>query len=280
MEILLYQRITKHCLLVLEDLSTATTFFAVLSIAAFAIMVGISNNGMALSSSSSLLTVNKDIHKVHLSINIIDPARDSTIPSNLILVNGTTFDHANGVQKVEVFAHAYPFRDTFNFKPAKPISEGNWSKWSIPILVNTTGVYRILAHVTDNQGNQNWTKVKIFVPIVSNSTGQAAVQGSPSQIKKIAIVLSSFTEAAYSTHAFYTFYNKYGSIPIQQDVKTDLDMLNPPIRYGSCLNINPHENVEIANLSLHCPANPDDRFIIILAYTKNYSSCFSHHYKR
>ena len=42
-------------------------------------------------------------------------------------------------------------------------------------------------------------------------------------------------------------------------------MLNPPIRHGSCLNINPHENVDIANLRLHCPADPDDRFIIILA---------------
>jgi hypothetical protein len=263
MEIPLYQRITKHCLLVLEDSSTAKTLFAVLSIAAFAIMVGISNNGMALSSSASLFTVNKDIHKVHLSINIIDPALDSTITSNVILVNGTSFGHANGVQKVEVFAHAYPFRDTFNFKPAKPISEGNWSKWSIPILVNTTGVYRILAHVTDNQGNQNWTEVKIFVPIVSSSTGQAAVQGSPSQIKKIAIVLSSFTETAYSPHAFYTFYNKYGSIPIQQDVKTDLDMLNPPIQY--CTYIRPPGNKDVANLSLHCPADPEDRFIIILA---------------
>ena len=263
--------------------NSAKTFFAVLSIAAFAIMIGISNNGMALSSSSSLFTDNKDIHKVHLSINIIDPALDSTITSNVILVNGTTFDHANGVRKVEVFAHVYPFRDTFNFKPAKPISEGNWSKWSIPILVNTTGVYRILAHVTDNQGNQNWTEVKIFVPIVSgqagiqrslsnarvlaNSTalGGSALPSSLSQIRKIAIVVPTFTETAYSPHAFYTFYNKYGSIPIQQDVKTDLDMLNPPIRYGSCLNINPHENVEIANLSLHCPADPEDRFIIILA---------------
>jgi hypothetical protein len=162
-----------------------------------------------------------------------------------------------------VFAHLYPFRDTFNFKPAKPISEGNWSKWSISIPVNTTGVYRILAHVTDNQGNHNWTEVKIFVPTVSSSTGQAAVQGSQSQIKKIAIVLSSFTEAAYSTHAFYTFYNKYGSTPIQKDVKTDLDMLNPPIQYGTY--IRPPGNKDVANLSLLAPADPDDRFIIILA---------------
>jgi hypothetical protein len=69
---------------------TAKTFFAVLSIAAFTIMVGISNNGMALSSSSSLFTDSKDIHKVHLSINIIDPSRDSTITSHVILVTETS----------------------------------------------------------------------------------------------------------------------------------------------------------------------------------------------
>ena len=112
--------------------NSAKTFFAVLIIAAFTIMIGISNSGMALSSSSPLFTINKDNHKVHLSISIIDPARDSTITSNVILVNGTTFDYANGVQKVEAFAHAYPFPGTFNFKPAKPISAGNWSKWSVP----------------------------------------------------------------------------------------------------------------------------------------------------
>ena len=32
---------------------------------------------------------------------------------------------------------------------------------------------------------------------------------SPSQIKKIAIVIPTFTETAYSPHSFYTFYNKY-----------------------------------------------------------------------
>jgi hypothetical protein len=81
MEIRLYQRITKQALLVLEEVSTDKTFFAVLSIAAFTIMVGISNNGMALSSSSSLFTVSKDIHRVHQVFAIL--------PSNHSSVNQT-----------------------------------------------------------------------------------------------------------------------------------------------------------------------------------------------
>jgi hypothetical protein len=101
--------------------------------------------------------------------------------------------------------------------------------------------------------------------VLANSTalGGSAMPSSLSQIRKIAIVVPTFTETAYSPHAFYTFYNKYGSIPIQKDVKTDLDMLNPPIQYGTY--IRPPGNKDVANLSLLAPADPDDRFIIILA---------------
>ncbi|MGB7957138.1 MAG: hypothetical protein WCF23_24450, partial [Candidatus Nitrosopolaris sp.] len=66
---------------------------------------------------------------------------------------------------------------------AKPISAGNWSKWSVPILVNTTGVYRILAHVTDNQGTQNWTEVRFSVPFFSEL---ASIQRSVSNVRVLA----------------------------------------------------------------------------------------------
>lgn len=82
MEIRLYQRITKHCLLVLEEAITAKTFFAVLSIAAFTIMVGISNSGMALCSKSSLFTDNKDIHKVRQVFAILPSNHSSVNQSN------------------------------------------------------------------------------------------------------------------------------------------------------------------------------------------------------
>jgi hypothetical protein len=260
--------------------NTDRALLAVLNIAAFSMMLGTSGSSVYLFSSASLFAQNKDIHKSHLSINIIDPSRESTITSNLILVNGTTSDNANGVQKVEVFAHLYPFR-SFDLKRANPMSEGNWSKWSIPIRVNSTGVYRILAHVIDNQGNQNWTEARLFVPFFSGledtnrspssvrtlaiMTTYGGTALSPSLLKRIAIVIPTFTETAYSPHAFYTFYDKYASIPAQTNVRTDLDMLNPPIGYGSCVDTNPHESFNIGNFSLHCPADPGDNYIMSLA---------------
>lgn len=254
------------------------TFLAFLSIVAFGIILGTAYSSNPLFSTARLLAQNKDIQKAHLSIKIIDPPRESAITSNVILVNGTASNYTR-VQKVEVFAHLYPFT-SFNFKLAKPMSEGNWSKWSIPIRVNSTGVYRILAHVIDNQGNQNWTEVKIYVPFFShthtqrslsnatplaNSTAFGGITISPSQLKRIAIVVPTFTETAYSQHAFYTFYNKYASIPVQKEVRTDLDMLNPPIQYGSCISANPNEKLDIGNFSLYCPADPGDQYIIPLA---------------
>jgi hypothetical protein len=256
--------------------------FSVINVAAFTIILVISNNNIVLSSSSSLFSPNNN---AHLSIDITNPAPRSTITSHVILVNGTTADSVSRIQKVEVLAHPYPFPGVFNFKLTNPISEGNWSKWSISIPVSTVGIYRILAHVTDNEGNENWTELSINVPFFSGSIGQQGVQGSPSnvrslgnstttiegsgllsspsQIRKIAIVIPTFTEAAYSPHSFYTFYAKYQSIPIQQLVRTDLDMLNPAIQYGGY--INPNDNMDLAKLNFLTPADPDDHFVLTLA---------------
>jgi hypothetical protein len=269
--------------LVMKNSRSAKTFFALVAIAVLTIIIAISNNNIALSS-SALFSPKQDIHKAQLSVNIIDPAPKSTITSNVILVNGTTFDSASRIQKVEVLANPYPFSGIFNYKLANQISEGNWSKWSISIPVSTVGIYRILAHVSDNVGNENWTELSINVPFFSGSIGQAGVEGSSSnvrflanskattivgsnlssssQIMKIAIVIPTFTEAAYSPDSFYTFYAKYQSIPLLKDVKTDLNMLNPHIQ--SARYINPNEKMDQAKLSFLTPADPDDQIIIRL----------------
>ena len=255
-------------------------FLVLLSIAAISItLLGTSYSSGFLFSLASLLAQNQGIPKAHLSIKIIEPPRESTVTSYVFLVNGTTSSYENGVQKVEVFAHLYP-SSSFDFKLAKPVSEGNWSKWSIPIRVNSTGVYRILAHVIDNQGNQNWTEVKIFVPFFSGLKGTQRLLSNErpsadsiayggnapsSQLRRIAIVIPTFTETAYSPHAFYTFYYKYASTPNQETVKTDLDMLNPPIRYDSCVYTDPREILNIENFSIHCIEDPGDHYIIPLA---------------
>src|SRR6476469_7578276 len=106
----------------MENSWRVKTFFAFITIAAVTVIIAISNNNIALSS-SALFSPRQDIHKAQLSVNIIDPAPKSTITSNVILVNGTTFDSASRIQKLEVLANPYPFSGVFNYKLANQISE-------------------------------------------------------------------------------------------------------------------------------------------------------------
>jgi hypothetical protein len=113
------------------------------------------------------------------------------------------------------------------------------------VPLDSVGVYRILAHAIDNAGNENWDEVRINVPFFADSASSSSSEvgvaqllpssSSPSQsansMKKIALVIPSFTEAAYFPNAFYTFYNKYHSIPSGKNVTTDLNLLSVPIAY-------------------------------------------------
>jgi len=86
--------------------------------------------------------------------------------SRILVINGTAFDMDSGIQKIEGFVHTFPFNNKFSFIPAIPISNGNWSKWSIPLNITTPGYNRILIQATDYAGNQNWDEITIFVPSV------------------------------------------------------------------------------------------------------------------
>jgi hypothetical protein len=247
-------------------------FFGIITVAVLTVVIVISANGIAFSSSQSVLSHQKHVHSERLSVNLTDPTPRSTITSNVILVNGTT-ESVSRIQKVEVLVHPYPFSGVFDFRRANPLSEGDWSKWSVSVPINATGIYRILARVTDDVGNQNYDEESINVPFFTGLIQHTGIQGlgganlpsssSSSQMMKIAIVIPSFTEAAYSTHSFYTFYSKYQSIPLLKNVKTDLDMLNPHIQYANY--INPNNTMDKARLDFLTPADPDDQFIMRLA---------------
>src|SRR5436309_15390086 len=127
----------------------AKIFFSFMIIAASTIVIGISTNTLMFSSASSVSSHQKGIQKVQLSVNITNPVPKSTITSKVILVNGTT-ESVSRIQKVQLLVHTYPFSGVFDFREANPISEGDWSKWSISIPVNTTGIYRILSRFKDN----------------------------------------------------------------------------------------------------------------------------------
>jgi N,N-dimethylformamidase beta subunit-like protein len=251
----------------LEKLAVTEPFFAFISIfIAIVIIIGISDSGIAFA--STLPSSNdQSTGQAQLAVKIIDPFRGATIPSRLITVNGsaTTFGSGNTIQKVEAVAHTYPFPKNFNFIPANPVSEGNWSSWSMQIPINSTGFYRILAHITDDQGNENWTETNVNVPFFSDAGVQSNIKSSAlQQLKRIAIVVPTFTETAYSTHSFYTFYDKYKTVSGQQQVKTDLDMLNPPIVQRD-ITITPNQTLGEANVSSFSIADPNDQYITSLA---------------
>jgi hypothetical protein len=203
------------------------------------------------------------------TIKIIDPSPQSTIPFSEITVNGTTFDSGSGIQEVEAFAHKFPFNDVFEFKKANlmPKQEDGWSKWSISLSLASTGIYRILVQAKDNEGNVNWSETRINVPFFAgNSTNRSEEEESAaaitSSLKRVALVIPTFTEAAYSTNAFYTFYNKYHSIPLGKNVTTDLNLFTAPLLYTY---INPYTALDMRNLTVFTPPDPDDNPIIDLA---------------
>lgn len=198
-------------------------------------------------------------------IKIIDPAPQSTLPYDTVLVNGTVYDGDSGIQVVEAFAHKYPFNDVFEFKKVDIIPDNNLqtndngadgaSNWSMSLPVDSPGIYRILVHAKDNAENENWTETRFNVPFVLG--GSSSSQSS--SLKKIGVVVPSFTEAAYSPDSFYTFYDKYYPTSRGQNVTTDLDMLTADLFHNF---INPYTSASIENFSaVNPPPIPDESIL-------------------
>lgn len=211
---------------------------------------------LASASLSSHNKEDKDI--VPPAIKIIDPSPESTIPSSEITVNGTAFDSGSGIEEVEALAHTYPFNNVFNFKKANlmPEEKGGRSKWSISLPFNSTGIYRILVHAKDKAGNESWDEARINVPFFANSSNGSEASITP--LKKIAIVIPTFTEAAYSPNAFYTFYYKYHLIPWGKAVTTDLDMFSAPLEYTY---VDPSSSADTRNITLFRTTSTDQTII-------------------
>jgi hypothetical protein len=162
-------------------------------------------------------------HKDQLSITITNPpTQNQTILTNFITINGTTSDSgSSGIKKVEVLFSKIPLNDSAKYKLAIPVIQGNWSKWSFPIVLHETGSYSVRATVTDSAGNQNTSDVTIRFPTHIYN-------------RKIAFVEPTFTYAAYRYGSFYNFYDKYSlSDTTNKTITADLNLLkNRPIPHG------------------------------------------------
>jgi hypothetical protein len=175
--------------------------------------------------------------------------------NQIFAINGTAFDTASGIKKVEAFIHGFPFKGTYLNKLAITSISHNWSKWSFPLVINTTGTYRILIKATDNAGNQNFAEKLINVPFLASTTRQGIGESAEDSKDRIAIIIPTFTKAAYREHAFYTFYYKYKFPPSGVHIKSDLDMLTTPV---IDLDVNATDST-LTNLTALIPTAPEDR---------------------
>jgi parallel beta-helix repeat protein len=159
------------------------------------------------------------------SITITNPpTQNQTILTNFITINGTTsHSSASGIKEVEVLVNKIPSNVTASYKLAIPLAQGNWSRWSFPVVLQQAGLYSVKARVTDNAGDQDTSDVTIHFPDYIYN-------------KRVALVEPTFTYAAYRSGGFYNFYQKYSLIDTKSNNKTittNLNLLkNRPIPHG------------------------------------------------
>ena len=184
------------------------------------------------------------------SVNITYPSYPPTITTGRIIIEGTANDSESGIKTVSASAHVFPFGGNFSINLApSPISSenNNWSHWSVPLLINTTGTYRVVISASDNAGNNGY----------SETTINAILSPSEAAVPKIAFVRPSFTEAAYSDHGFYTFYYKYKFPPFGKKITTDLDMFTVKTPISVPERQNETGLRHLSNLTALVPSDPD-----------------------
>ena len=181
----------------------------------------IKNNLFILNIQNVIAAKGNQAHNVSITITY-SPTQEQTVLNKSIVINGTaSVNGGSGIQIVEAYVAKMPFKGTSEYRLTTPVADGNWSRWSLPIILNDTGSYLVRARVTDNAGDQNWADVTIYLP--------AHIYN-----KRVAFVEPTFTYAAYKSGGFYNFYQKYsGKDSANKTITTDLNLLkNRPIPHG------------------------------------------------
>jgi hypothetical protein len=151
-------------------------------------------------------------------VTIDEPAYSPALTyDDTITINGTSYDAlGSGISKIEAFVHTFPFNFKYPYRIVEPL-ENDWSRWTFAVNLNSTGVFRVSVHIVDNLGNENWAEILINYPF--NLGERVNDKLSP----RVAIIDNTFTDAAYSKNAFYTFYAKHKDARF--NVTSDLQML-------------------------------------------------------
>src|ERR1044071_8304977 len=200
-------------------------------------------------SSEKIPLLTKDY--VYPFINITYPSYPPTLLSGNITLEGITND-SSGIKAISADAHTFPFNGSMPIKPASTpslISEGNWSKWSIPFVFNSSGVYRIVVTVRDNANNLNYVETTVNIVQLNGSLPGVTEHKNP----RIAFVRPTFTEAAYQEHGFYRFYFKYGFPPLGKNIMTDLDMFTVKTPQSISEFVDENELKHLSNITALVP---------------------------
>jgi N,N-dimethylformamidase beta subunit-like, C-terminal len=191
------------------------------------------------------------------SINITYPSYPPTILSGNIIIKGITND-SGGIKAISADAHTFPFNGSMPIKPAAEpslISEGNWSKWSVPFAFNNLGVYRIVVTVRDNANNLGYAETTInVVPF----NGTLATTIGEYKKPRIAFVRYTFTESAYRDNGFYDFYYKHGFPPSELKITTDLNKLTVKTTPSTPEILSDNAILNLTNITTLLP--PGDEF--------------------
>jgi len=223
------------------------------------------------------------------NVTIIDPFMGSTIPSNEIIINGSVIDNDNNIKNVEVLIHGYPFEQKYDYVPAilqgvnrsiesedlyenetktmsdrksnGNITESEHLNWSASLQVDRPGVYRVLAHAEDSVGNDDWDGSLVHVPFIINQDNQ--YNGINPTPVRIALVNPIFTETAYSSDGFYTFYALHKPTKPGEKVYSNLSLFTPNMYNPPFPSLNKSYNYE-QNMQDFSQINKDNAPIITL----------------
>jgi hypothetical protein len=203
-------------------------------------------NNIALSSD----TVSQDLKDASETdtitplVNISRPSYPPTISTGEITIEGATKGYGYEISNVMAYIHSFPFNGDYVVKAALPIAQNNWSRWSVPLVINNTGTYRVVIEASNELGDLGYAETTINAAIPGKNIQSNA--NTTERIPIIGFVRPTFTEAAYQEHGFYRFYQKYGFPPSGVNITTDLDMLtvNTPPSISELYN-----DYDIQNLS-------------------------------
>jgi N,N-dimethylformamidase beta subunit-like protein len=214
------------------------------------------------------------------SLNMTHPAYPPTVTTGKITIDGVVSDLNSGVANVSAKVGTFPFDDknAINLEsiPLQVLNKKS-DLWSIHLLINDTGTYRVVVEARDNAGNVNHAETTINAAIPETNYTLAKKDVAP----KIAFVRPTFTEAAYQQHGFFDFYLKHGFPPIGKNITTDLDMLtvktpksisefsgNDPKHLSTITSLIPINGTELHDASQNYFPNPQRFWIPFIEHVK------------